>query len=195
VFHPDGKTIAGVTHTGGIKVWDVATRAVKIGLPDGDGGHDLAFNPDGSLLANGGTKSGEVRLSDPASGKTVRAITDSTGSAVSFSPDGKTIAVVDADGKNSMQLWDVATARSKAVFDRADDGLTISHALYHPDGKTIAVWGQGNFVQLWDVETRRIRATVIGAAGRIETVAFDGKGERIACGGADETVRIWKLPR
>lgn len=194
-FHPDGKTVAGVTHTGGIKVWDVATRNVKIGLPDGDGGHELAFSPDGSLLANGGTKSGEVRLSDPASGKTVRTITDSTGSAVSFSPDGKTLAVVDADGKNSMQLWDVATAKSKAVFDRADDGLTISHALYHPDGATIAVWGQGNFIQLWDVETKRIRATVIGAAGRIETVAFDAKGERIACGGADETVRIWKLAR
>ncbi|HWO65900.1 MAG TPA: serine/threonine-protein kinase [Umezawaea sp.] len=194
-FHPDGKTVAGVTHTGGIKVWDVATRAVKIGLPDGDGGHDLAFSPDGSLLANGGTKSGEVRLSDPASGKTVRTIDDSTGRAVSFSPDGKTVAVVDADGKNSMQLFDVATARSKAVFDRVDDGLTITHALFHPDGNTIAAWGLGNFIQLWDVETKRVRATVIGAAGQIETVAFDREGGRIACGGADETVRIWKLAR
>ncbi|MEO6082969.1 MAG: serine/threonine-protein kinase [Umezawaea sp.] len=195
VFHPDGKTVAGLTHTGSIKVWDVATRNVKIGLPDGDGGHELTFSPDGSLLANGGTKSGEIRLSDPASGKTVRTINDSTGSAVSFSPDGKTLAAIDADGKNSMQLWDVATAQNKAVFDRADDDLTITHALYHPDGKTIAAWGHGNFIQLWDVASKKIRATVIGAAGQIETVAFDHKGERIACGGADETVRIWKLAR
>lgn len=194
-FHPDGKTVAGVTHTGGIKVWDVATRKVKIGLPDADGGHELTFNPDGSLLANGGTKSEEIRLSDPASGRTVRTINDSTGSAVSFSPDGKTIAVIDADGTNSMQLWDVATAQSKAVFERADDGLVITHALYHPDGKTIAAWGHGNFVQLWDVASKKIRATVIGAAGQIETVAFDREGERIACAGADETVRIWKLAR
>jgi serine/threonine protein kinase len=194
-FHPDGKTVVGVTHTGGIKVWDVATRKVKIGLPDTDGGHELAFSPDGSLLVNGGTKYQEIRLSDPASGKTVKTINDSTGSAASFSPDGKTLAVVDADGKNSMQLWDVATAQSKAVFDRADDGLTITHALYHPNGKTIAAWGLGNFIQLWDVASKTIRATVIGAGGQIETVAFDPEGERIAAGGADNTVRIWNLAR
>ncbi|WP_146771606.1 WD40 repeat domain-containing serine/threonine protein kinase [Lentzea atacamensis] len=193
VFHPDGKTLVGVTHHGGIKVWDVATRKVKIGLPDGDGGFDLAFSPDGKLVANGGTKSQEIRLSDPATGKTVKTINDSTGGGASFSPDGKTLAVIDADGTNSMQLWDVETVKSKAVFDRADDGLTITHALYHPDGKTIAAWGLGNFVQLWDVASKRIRATVIGAGGQIETVAFDPKGERIAAGGADNTVRIWKL--
>ncbi|MEV6236194.1 serine/threonine-protein kinase [Lentzea sp. NPDC051838] len=194
-FHPDGKTIAGLTHTGAIKVWDVATRGVKIGLPDADGGHDLTFSPDGKLLANGGTKYQEIRLSDPATGKTVSTINDSTGSGVSFSPDGKTLAVIDADGTNSMQLWDVASVKSKAVFDRADDDvhLTLTHALFHPDGKTIAAWGQGNFIQLWDVETKRIRATVIGAGGRIEAVAFDAKGERIAAGCGDKTIRIWKL--
>ncbi|WP_156213315.1 WD40 repeat domain-containing serine/threonine protein kinase [Lentzea aerocolonigenes] len=194
-FSPDGKTVAGLTHTGSIKVWDVATRAVKIGLPDADGGHDLTFSPDGKLLANGGTKYQEIRLSDPATGKTVSTINDSTGSGVSFSPDGKTLAVVDADGTNAMQLWDVATVKSKAVFDRPDDDLhiTITHALFHPDGKTIAAWGQGNFIQLWDVATKRIRATVIGAGGSIETVAFDPKGERIAAGCGDKTIRIWKL--
>ncbi|TWP53755.1 protein kinase [Lentzea tibetensis] len=193
-FSPDGKTVAGVTHTGSIKLWDVSSRQVKIGLPDGDGGRNVVFSPDGALLANGGVKGTEVRLSDPATGRTVRAIDDATGSDVSFSPDGKTLAVPDADGKNSFRLWDVATGQSKAVFDRTED-ITLASVLFSPDGKTVAAWGLGNTIQLWDVASRRIRAVLIGAAGNPQSVVFDAKGTRIACGGDDKTIRIWKLPR
>lgn len=193
-FHPDGKTIVGLTHGGGLKVWDVASRKVKIGLTEADGGSELAFNKDGSLLAYGGTKYQEIKLVDPASGKTVKIIKDSSSPGAAFSPDGKTLAVPDDDGSNSMQLWDVATGQSKAVFDRTEGDDIITKALYHPDGRTIATWGHGNAVQLWDVASKSVRATVIGAGARIEDVAFDPKGERIACAGADKSIRIWKLP-
>ncbi|MFD5830478.1 WD40 repeat domain-containing serine/threonine protein kinase [Lentzea sp. NPDC060358] len=192
-FHPDGRTLAGVTHTGRLQVWDVATRSVKIGLTEARGSSDLSFSPDGKLLAYAGTKYQEIRIVDPASGKTVRTINDSTGHGGSFSPDGKTLAVIDGDGTNSMQLWDVASGRSSAVFLRADDGLTLSSALFHPGGKTVAAWGQGNFVQLWDVASRSVRGTVVGAAGAIEAVAFDPRGERVAAGGGDKVVRIWRI--
>ncbi|WP_434445005.1 protein kinase domain-containing protein [Lentzea sp. E54] len=194
-FHPDGKTVVGLTHTGGLKVWDVATRKVRIGLTEANGSSELAFTQDGKLLAYAGTKYQEIKIVDPATGKTVRTITDSTGDGVAFSPDGKTLAVPDDDSRNSLQLWDVATGQSKAVFDRTEGDGIITKALYHPDGKTIATWGHGNAVQLWDVASKSVRATVIGAGAKIETVAFDPKGERIACGGADKSVRIWKLPR
>ncbi|MFS8104558.1 serine/threonine protein kinase [Lentzea alba] len=192
-FHPDGKTIVGLTHTGGLKVWDVATRKVKIGLTEAQGSDTLAFNKDGSLLAYAGTKSQEIKLVDPATGRTVRTINDSTSTGVSFSPDGKLLAIPDDDGKNSLQLWDVATGQSKVVFDRTEGDDIITKTLFHPDGKTIATWGHGNAVQLWDVASKSVRATVIGAGARIEDVAFDPKGQRIAAAGADKTIRIWKL--
>ncbi|HEX7304913.1 serine/threonine-protein kinase [Lentzea sp.] len=192
-FHPDGKSLVGVTHTGRLQVWDVASRTVKIGLTEAQGSTDLSFSPDGKLLAYAGVKYQEIKIVDPSSGKAVRTINDSTGHGGSFSPDGKTLAVVDGDGTNSMQLWDVASGRSVAVFPRVDDGLTLSGALFHPGGETVAAWGQGNFVQLWDVGGRRIRAVVVGAAGQVEAVAFDPAGERIAVGGADKVVRVWKI--
>ncbi|SDJ10157.1 WD domain-containing protein, G-beta repeat-containing protein [Lentzea albidocapillata subsp. violacea] len=192
-FHPDGRTLVGITHTGRLLVWDVATRKVKIGLTEAQGSSELSFSPDGKLLAYAGTKYQEIKIVDPATGRTVKTINDSTGDGGSFSPDGRSLAVVDGDGKNSMQLWDVESGQSKAVFPRADDGLTIASALFHPDGKTVATWGQGNFVQLWDVASKKVRATVIGAGGQIQTVAFSPDGKRIAAGGDDKSVRIWKI--
>jgi serine/threonine protein kinase len=192
-FSPDGKILAGVTHTGSIKVWDVASRQVKIGLPDGTGSRNVVFSPDGTLIANGG-KGSEVRLSDAATGRTVRTITDATGSDVAFSPDGKTLAVADADGTNTLRLWDVATGTSKAVFGRTKD-ITTTSVLFSPDGKTVAGWGLGNVIHLWDVATQRIRAILVGASANVNTVVFDSTGTRIASGDKDKTIRIWNLAR
>jgi len=190
-FSPDGTIVAGVTHTGSVTLWDVASRQVKIGLPDGDGFRNVVFSPDGTLLANSG-KGKDVRLSEVATGKTIRSISDATGSDVSFSPDGKTIAVADADGTRSLRLWDVATGNSRAAFDRTEDFVNTS-ALFSPDGKTLASWGLGNVIQLWDVEARRVRAVLLGASANVNTVVFDSGGTRIASGGHDKTIRIWKL--
>jgi len=190
-FSPDGKTIAGVTHTGSVTLWDAGSRRVKIGLPDGDGFRNVTFSPDGTLLADGG-HGNDVRLSDAANGKTIRTITDATGSDVAFSPDGKTLATADADGSYNLRLWDVASGRSTETFDGVDD-LVVTSALFSPDGKTLASWGLGNVIHLWDVKSRKIRAMVLGASGAVRAIAFTSDGTRLASGGDDKTIRIWKL--
>lgn len=190
-FSPDGRTIAGVTHRGTVTIWDTATRRVKVGLPDGNGFRNVVFSPDGRLLANPGLGN-DLRLSDAATGRTVRTITDATGSDVSFSPDGRTLAVPDSDGTHSLRLYDVATGRSTVAFDRAEGDL-VANVIYSPDGKTIASWGHGNVIRLWDVASRRIRANLIGHSGQIESVAFSRDGKKIASGSRDKTIRIWSL--
>ena len=62
---------------------------------------------------------------------------------MAFSPDGKTLAVADAEGGYSLQLWDVGAAESTETFEGVDD-LVITSALFSPDGKTVASWGLGN---------------------------------------------------
>jgi Tol biopolymer transport system component len=190
-FSPDGATIAGVTHAGATDIWDVRSRQVKIGLPDGDGFRNVMFSPDGRLLAGGG-KGNDIRLSDPATGRTVRTITDATGAEVAFSPDGTTLAAPDSDGERSIRLWDVATGSSTAAFDRLDD--VVTGVAFSPDGKTLASWGLGNVVQLWDVATAQVRAVLIGHSGQVHAVAFGPDGTKIASGSQDTTIRIWNLP-
>jgi serine/threonine protein kinase len=191
-FSPDGKTVVGVTHTGYVTLWDSSTGQVKIGLPNNDGFRNVVFSPDGKLIASGG-KGQEVRLSDAASGRTVRTITEGvTGDAVAFSPDGKTLAVPDSDGTYSLRLFDVATGESKVAFDRLEDSV-IASVTYSSDGKTIASWGLGNVVQLWDVAKKRVRAVLVGSSGKINAASFSPDGDTFAAGGDDRTIRIWNL--
>ncbi len=190
-FSPDSKTIAGATNRGTVTIWDTATRRVKVGLPDGNGFRNVVLSPDGKMLANPGLGR-EVRLSDAATGRTVHTITDATGSDVAFSPDGKTLAVPDSDGTHSLRLYDVATGRSTIAFDRAEGDL-VANVIYSPDGKTIASWGHGNVIRLWDVASRRIRANLIGHSGQVNSVAFSRDGKKIASGSQDKTIRIWNL--
>jgi WD40 repeat protein len=190
-FSPDSKTIAGVDNRGAVTLWDTATQRVKVGLPDGNGFRNVVFSPDGRLLANPG-KLSELRISNAATGRTVHTITDATGSDVAFSPDGKTLAVPDSDGTHSLRLYNVATGRSTVAFDRAEDDL-VANVIYSPDGKTIASWGHGNVIMLWDVASRRIRANLIGHSGKVNAVAFSRDGKKIASGARDKTIRIWNL--
>ena len=92
----------------------------------------LAFAPDGKMLAIGG--SDMVELVDPANGQAIRTIRDPgmlqpyrtekrmcRVKSMSFSPDGKTLAVASDLG---VKLWDVAEAREVAtLFGHGKPGM------------------------------------------------------------------------
>ncbi len=70
------------------------------------------------------------------------------GSAVAFSPDGKTLATASRD--NSIRLWNGATGKEVCRFI-GHEKLIYSVA-FAPDGKVLASAGDGELIRLWDVD-------------------------------------------
>jgi WD40 repeat protein len=105
----DKKTIAvGVAH-GTIHQWDVATRAPRGEvMKHGKKVWSLAYSPDGDLLASAGVDR-TWKVWDAKTG-TARLTIYEPGTSLTFSPDGKTLAV--GHQKGAIKLWNVADLKA-----------------------------------------------------------------------------------
>ena len=108
-------------------------------------------------------------------------------SAVSFSPDGTTLA---SGSSGTITLWDVATRKQIANLE----GHTgwVSAVSFSPDGTTLASGSSGT-ITLWDVATRKQIANLEGHTGRVSAVSFSPDGILLASGADDDTVILWDV--
>jgi RNA polymerase sigma factor (sigma-70 family) len=181
---PDGTTLAG-PGAGSIVLWDVATGD-KVRELSFEGGGDpdceLAFSPDGKLLASGVSA---LRLFDVARGKQLQAFgSDQHIKSVAFSPDGKTLAV----GRYGQRvaLWDTTTFKELRQLDGDRYGFRQTVA-FAPDGKTLAARGHGT-VALWDPATGKKLHDLPGTLDQVLSMTFSPDGKTVAVGNLDSMI-------
>lgn len=210
----DGRVVAAAAQDGAAWVWriegderleqtaEMGPLEVKTGVPSLT---SLRMTPDARLVAcafavelpeKGNTQkpasrpaeTGLVRIwnLEKRSIRTLATLPEAP-EVVAISPHGEAIAVAPLpggplrvlDGKTGNILW----SDSKAHFG---DELAFS-----PDGKLLAACS-GRSVRVYEVRTGRLVRTCQTAGGMV-TVCFSADGSRIAAGGADPNLYVWKL--
>ena len=173
---PDDKLLA-VAGSAGIWLYDAKTGNELALLT----GHTkpvsvIAFSPRGDLLASG-SYDGKLRLWNPYTRQLIRTLnTQGRIAAISFSPDGKTIANGIGD---DIQLWDTHTGQHKHNISRGES--SIFYLAFSPDGHTLASASISDNIQLWDPHTGKQKLTFDKKKHGYKTsIEFSPGGPRIA---------------
>ncbi|WP_061292571.1 WD40 repeat domain-containing serine/threonine protein kinase [Herbidospora cretacea] len=151
----------------------------------------LAFSPDGTLLATGGSGDPSVELWSVAAGERVAALKGHTMgvNAVAFHPQGSLL--VTAGGDREAMVWDVVGRVRVGVLKNPD---MVTSAAFSPDGTLLAAACGEKGVRVWDMSGRTLKDTFDGHAGGAASVAFSHDGTLLASGGSSPSVLLWDLP-
>lgn len=112
--------------------------------------------------------------------------------SVAFSPDGKLLAA--GNRYHTVRVWDVESKKEiKTLAGHMSDVWSIA---FSPDGKTLAAadtdWKKASKVKLWDTTTWKERGA-IDVPGEILSIAYSPKGDWLAVGSWDKTVRVFAI--
>ena len=187
VFHPGSGLVAGETANGVAKIWRVPEGLEEASLAGGDGVvniSDLAWSPDGTLLAVG-TSDGQIRLWDWKS-RTIRTrLTQARGALMlAFDPSGRTLAVGSSD--RSITFWNVASGEHLRTLTGHDE--SIHNLAFSPDGKRLASVSSDHTTRIWDPASGDLLLT-IPFGETPYNLAWVPDGKRLAVVLLDHTLR------
>jgi roadblock/LC7 domain-containing protein len=154
---------------------------------------DLAYSPDGKLLALAGYE--EIRLVDPVTKQELAKLTGHAGTvrAIAFSRDGKLLAAAGGLPARSGEvlIWDVE--QRKLLHTIRGHADCIYGVAFLPDGKSIATASYDKLVKLFDIATEKEIRTYKDHIDAVYAVAFTPDGKRLISGSADRTIKIWNV--
>ena len=177
-FNPDRTLLASGSEDGTVKVWDMTTGMVVWSVDSFCATYPtypdyritvfgVAFNPQGDRLLT--IERGGVVLREAATGhESLRCAQAGRPIGAAYSREGRLIAIAD---ETNVQIRDAATGKLKSTLKTGGIGDVflggiVNRVAFSPDGLQVAILkrrqGQEVYgvVQLWSVQTGRVRLTL-----------------------------------
>ncbi len=190
VFSPNGELLATGSHSGGVRIIEVATGVVQHSIKRGDTVHSVAFSPNGQWLALG-SWGRDAEIIEVATGIQKRAIRHDGGAvlSVAFSPNNELLATGSGDtgsGDHNARIIEVATGVVKHTIKH--DSCVCSVA-FSSNGELLATGSRDGNARIIEVATGVVKHT-IEHDDWVRSVAFSPNGQYLATGSWDGNARI-----
>jgi WD40 repeat protein len=214
-FSRDSKTLASASKDKTVKLWRISDGSVRKLLPvQSEGGttddidnHLVSFSDDGKFITSvsGDWSSGRFRSnytvtlwsSDGKIAKTLigRSDYDSVNPGnnwldafkkVSFSADGRTVALVTRD--HAINLWNLDGTLQPTLKGHNNWVNSVS---FSRDGKLIASGSDDGTLKLWRSVDGKFLNTIKAHNNKVNSVSFSHDGKMIASASDDQTVKLW----
>lgn len=185
-----------------VRIWDPATMRLK-GLAVANWYHYgvlcIAFSRDGKTIVAGTTSGFLYGWDLPAKDYVcIQRFMISSASTplngLSFSPDGKMLAVACAD--NAVRLYDMTPKEPKEKATLLGFDKPVTCVAYAPDGKHVAAGSNDTSIRVWNVtgENPKEKAVLQSHLKEVTAIAFNPASTSLASASVDGSMRLWTMP-
>jgi WD40 repeat protein len=188
-FSPDGEFIAYGNRGGDICLWSRRKGLVAIWK-----GHEhnssVTFPPSSNCLASYSDHS--IKLWDLDIGNRCRRTQENTEfhGSVAFSPSGDVFATFGSSNEPTVFLWN---ASDGSISQTLRSEIQIKYkVVFSPDERTLAICGNANPIQLWNLDGSGTSATLLHAEPVCD-IAYSPDGNFLASASNDNTIKIWDM--
>jgi WD40 repeat protein len=190
-FHPNSDVLAGGDDRY-LWVWRVSNPDTVFQITSGIRPcWPVEFMPNGEYLASGARAQTGVHLWNWSTGGLHRILGGDQVSSLSFSADGKLLAV--GANETGPSVWDVISMQRKWRYTN-HPAKPRWPARISPDGRWLLVDNaRGNGAGIWKVKSGEFHRALLDHKGDVTSLAFVGDGSRAITGSVDKTARIWNV--